>query len=214
MSSILTVGTGIALMGSPGLRTLAEDFFTDADSTLLSAHVPTSGGSWALHASYSGAGDSAVINSNRVHNANDTNRRVYVHSAVVPANCEVEADFWRVTDNAASEAALALRIQSGADTYYFAWYSANPNGWRLFKVVAGAQTALIANSNVGLASDGTVARAKFTAQGSLLRLFVDGALVHEVTDTAISGAGAAGIMLDDEATSTTGIHLDNFLVRG
>lgn len=212
MSSILTVGTGIALMGSPGLRTLAEDFFTDADSTLLSAHVPDSGGAYTLHAPYVANGDLATIIGNRAVNADDGTMRLYRHSAIVPADCEVEADVVMRSDNALSEAGVAARVHATLATYYSARYDTNPNGFRIVKIVNGSLTAITSSVSGSITVD-TPYRMKLTMQGSLLRLYVDGVLMSEATDTSITAAGSAGVWFNLNATATTGVHLDYFRVR-
>jgi hypothetical protein len=50
-------------------------------------------------------------------------------------------------------------------------------------------------------------------RGTRIALFVDGAEVVSVVDTAITAAGRGGLYFLSNATSATGLHLDNWQVR-
>ncbi len=49
--------------------------------------------------------------------------------------------------------------------------------------------------------------------GTTINLIVDGAVTITQTDSAITAAGRAGMRPNNAATSTTGVHLDNWRVR-
>jgi hypothetical protein len=193
-----------------GISTLASDTFTASDGTALTAHIPELG-AWVRNGpSSSGAGD-PVINGNRVHNQNDANVRY--HYLVTPSSpdYDITCDVVMRSDNNASAAGPAGRQDLSAVTAYYARYNTGVDAWQLFKVVNNAATQLGTNQAATLVVDQAYA-CTLSMKGTLIRLLVDTVVLISVTDAAVT-AGAAGIRVGGAATSTTGVHLDNLVVR-
>lgn len=185
---------------------VAEATFAGTDGTALE----TADTKWTKHAN-SGAG-SATIDAGRVHNTNDATSHLYYH-AWAPASPDyaVGVDIVMRSDNDLSHAGPALRIDTAANTAYFLRYFTNGNIWQIVKIVAGVQTGL-ASSVVQVLVVDRAYRAVLRAVGAQLTAFVDGAAIISTTDAAITAAGRAGVRLQDAATATVGVHLDNFRV--
>lgn len=103
------------------------------------------------------------------------------------------------------------RMQSGADTMYFALYSHDVLNIRLFKRVAGTQTQL--GSSYSYTLTGTAARLLLRMSGDQISAELNGsAVIGPITDTSIATAGAAGIYAYE--TRQSGVadagSIDNF----
>lgn len=185
----------------------ARGVFTAADGTALQ----TADTNWTRHAN-SGAGD-VTIDNNRIHNTNDIAMHMYYH-AWVPESADyaVSCDVVLRSDNDLSMAGPAARIDTAANTCYYVRYFTLGNIWQLLKVVAGSTTGLASTVGQTLTIDQPY-RCTLWPRGSTLVVLVDGVPIITTTDTAITAAGRAGVRLQDAATSTVGVHLDNWEAR-
>lgn len=94
----------------------------------------------------------------------------------------------------------ALRIQTGAQTCYVAFWHGGVQDWRIEKFLAGA-TSYIASGATTNPPNTASRTVKLDAAGSTIKLYVDGTQVLSVTDTDISTAGYPGIFPVNPAAS-------------
>lgn len=193
------------------IRRRAFDDFTDTNAKTLETHTASGGGTW-LNKAGLGAG-SATIDANRVHNTNDAGLHVYLHSWV-PANPDytVEADLVMLSDNDLSQAGVAARIASPANTLYSFHYRTDANVWRMEQIVGGAAAVVLGQVSQVL-TVGQVYRIGVDVRGTAISGFVNGVKIISATDTAIPAAGFGGIRFLGAAAAGIGLHLDNWSVR-
>lgn len=180
-------GVGIPGGGSAGAPplTVVRDTFTDADGTLLTAHVGEVGASWALHA---GAAPVPLIEANRVQ---PTGGISYWSASGIPPtpNYYVEAEIDYLTNDPADSVGIAGRMVA-TNTFYFAGWSRAANAWGLYRDVGGVQTQLGAL----VADTFTSARiARLDLRGNTITLLVNSQPVVTISDTMITAAGVTGI---------------------
>lgn len=96
----------------------------------------------------------------------------------------------------------ALRIQTGAQTCYVAFWHGGVQDWRIEKFLAGS-TSYIASGATTNPPNTASRTVKLDAAGSTIKLYVDGTQVLSVTDTDISTAGYPGIFPVNPAASGT-----------
>lgn len=104
------------------------------------------------------------------------------------------------------------RINTSADTAYFARHTTVGEQWQLFKVVAGSSTQLGTPLSATPTID-QVYRLTLRMIGSAISVLLDGVVIITATDTAITAAGMAGLRVSGTASNSAGLHLDNFFVR-
>lgn len=103
------------------------------------------------------------------------------------------------------------RAQSGAATFYAALHSDTLNDIRLYKWVSGTPTQLGSTYSLTLSTNVAV-NVELRMSGSSIKVFIDGVERIAATDSAISGAGKAGIIgrrMRDSGVQDTGA-IDNF----
>lgn len=188
----------------------ASETFTAADGTAITALTPP----WTKHAVAATNTAAPVVNGGRVHGENAASVSVYYRNDWVPAGADYDVfcDVVLLSDNNTSEVGPVGRALTAANTMYMARYNAISNVWQLFKFVNGTATQLGSNVDQTL----TVSQAYATTlsmRGSAIALFVDGVPIVAVTDADVTAPGRAGIRLQNAATSSTGLHLDNWGVR-
>lgn len=207
--AIVGIGVGPSFVRARVPLVLVSDAFTAADATVLTSYSAL----WVKHAAGSNTGD-ATIDANRLHNTNDAGQHVYYRSDFAPTSADyrVEADVVQKSDNDLSTMGVIGRADATAVTHYLARYNANGNAWQLFSVVAAAATQLGSNAVQVLTNDQAY-RLALDMSGSSIVLLVDGAPKVTAVNTAIAAAGLAGVRTSQAATSSVGIHLDNFAVR-
>lgn len=196
-----------------------SDTFTDTNGVALTSHNAPTGGAWTLQ---SGNTTSAApaIQSNQLYCAGTTG---VFQNAGVPAGADMyaQADFTKLSAETGASIGLALRMQTGANTLYWARFIEG-TGWQIWKTSAGAsaQRGSTVTSPTFNVSD--VKTVRFEVQGAgltpgvddpVLRLIVDGSTIINTTDNAgtrIATAGFAGIRSATAVTTTTGVHMDNY----
>ena len=97
-------------------------------------------------------------------------------------------------------------------TGYYAHYTTVTNAWQLFKVVAGVSTQIGSDVAQVLVVDQAYT-CILAGRGSNLRVYVDAAIIINQTDATITAAGRGGLRMSGAATSTIGVHLDNYTMR-
>jgi hypothetical protein len=204
--AIVQPGAGGIVQTAPLAQ--ASDAFTDADTTVLTAHIPTGGGTWTA-VTGNGAGD-ATIDAGRVHNTNDTTLHSYAHSwAPSSPNYDVECDVVMRSDNNLANAGVIGRASTGAHTYYHARYTTNGDAWQLIAYAAGTGTQLGSGVSQTLVVDQAY-RLVLRMRGTTITLIVDGVPRILQLDGTITAAGRAGVRFQEASAAATGPHLDNW----
>jgi hypothetical protein len=187
------------------------DTFTEASDTTLASHTGEVGATWTLHPSYSGA---ALDNGSLKRVYLNTSAAAAYYASGVPsgANYCVQADFNRVTQ-ISNNISIVIGMDTSADAGLL--LRGNDNGstfqWEVIDRAGGSNTLLASSSTNQPAIGGAAVTMKMCRNGTSVTVFANGvqntALNATTTTTAV---GKAGIRAVGQATSTTGIHLDNF----
>jgi hypothetical protein len=187
-----------------------QDSFADTAATNLTSHTGEVGATWTEHPNYT-AGGAAISDANRCRKLTGTSQTSAHYASGTPAGVdyEVEADLVFLSSQSMS-IGVAARIDTGANTMYFArWLNASTR-WELFKLVTGTATSLGTFSDTF--SSGTK-NLRLQCYDAAKKVFVDDVERISSADNAITAAGSAG--LRDGSTiaggDTTGFHWDNFL---
>jgi hypothetical protein len=206
--------TGLVSQWRLGETTTATDTFTDTSATALASHTGQLGATWTKR-----LGVNAVISdANRLRISSAGEAAYYASGVPTSADYTVSADVLRKTSINDETGVLGRMDTTNANgTYYEVDYYGNgSNRWELYKRVNGTYTslgtyaqALTANQNY---------RVALNMIGSAISVSVDGMIRISVTDSAISAAGRAGVLIGcsgcaTASTDTTGYHLDNFSVN-
>jgi hypothetical protein len=186
----------------------ASDTFTDANSTPLSTHIPTGGGSW-MPVTYV---NELLITSGRARGQTNTRRTYAYLAAPATAEYDVSVDVYAANiANATSGVGPAGRMSITADTMYSGVYDNNMTQYKLQKIVAGSVTVL-GNISPPLPWSSSETRPfLLRIRNDTKKLFVGGVEVLSSTDNSITAAGYAG--LDHQGFSngaTAGWQFDNF----
>lgn len=186
------------------MSNIATDTFTDADTTLLTAHTPNvpGSGTWsALH----GATDAYISSPANVVSGTGS-FGVYGCPGTPPsADYAASIDF-KVVGAASAIGYVGARFTAGGNGYIFGYSYHAANLWELFKLNWAASNTLLASSAVTLA-DSTTYTLKITVSGTTISGYVNNSLVCTATDSDIGSAGQAGIWVEAASTANT---LDNF----
>lgn len=183
------------------------DSFTDADGTALASHTGETGATWTKHASYTGT---YSIQSNRAYAGSGTGA-YYASGTPASAEYDVQATVVVVTltDNNQS---ICARIATGANTLYMARHNraagGTNNAWELYKIVAGTAT-LLGSYSQALSGGGSYTLL-LEIRDAAKKVYIDGVERISSGDNAITAAGLAGVRSSVPASSTTGMHLDDF----
>lgn len=190
-----------------------QDNFTDTDAVALESHTsPLDATTWTEHGSYTGG--LTDIRGNRARTGTVPSL-LYNSGSPATAEYTVEVDFY-VATVAASVRAVAGRIDTAADTFYFAQIDmAGTGAWtvKLFKKVVGSNTQLSsAYTGPGNLTAGTTVNIKLELLDSAKKVYVDGVEQISSADNAITAAGKAGIfgITNNSATTPSRIVFDNF----
>jgi hypothetical protein len=188
-----------------------SDTFTEASDTTLASHTGEVGATWTLHPSYSGA---ALDNGSLKRVYLNTSAAAAYYASGVPsgANYCVQADFNRVTQ-ISNNISIIIGMDTTADAGLL--LRGNDNGstfqWEVIDRAGGSNTLLTSSTANQPAIGGAAVTMKMCRNGTAVTVFANGvqdtALNATTTTTAV---GKAGIRASGQATSTTGIHLDNF----
>lgn len=189
-----------------------SDTMTGTAGTALASHTGETGATWTLHPN--GVTGAVLSNAGRVRGSTGSVSNLYYASGT-PASADytVEADFFVASLISGDLPMLCLRVQTAANTYYFARYVFASTLWQIGKVVTGTTTAPVGSTFTQTLVAGNTYHVKFTATGTALVLNIDGTDQISTTDSSISTAGKAGLRIQTAGSGqsdTTGIHIDNF----
>lgn len=193
------------------MATFVNDTFTDTSATDLTAHTGETGATWTEHTTYT-SGQVVISNANRIRNNQNQLCVLYASGAPINADYYVQASLVVKNVGGESNAGVAGRIDTAANTMYGVRYSMTSGTpqWILFKIVAGVVTSL-GTFNETLADESSTVL-KLEMIGSSIKLFLGGVERIAATDSAISAAGKAGVSFRqaNAVTDTVGQHLDDF----
>jgi hypothetical protein len=196
------------MLGIPELSPLVRTSFDAADGTNLVDHTGEMGSAtqWTMHPS-SGAGNEGgcKISSGRIYGAINGWMGLLSWRPPKP-DYRVFGVFY--VASVVNNASITARHDETANTFYDLVFDQTTAGWLLRKRVAGTFTTL--DTRVTSMVAGSVKLAWLEVSGSSIRGFVEGVEVVRATDSAITGAGRAGVRFLGTNTSTTGIHLADF----
>ena len=198
----------IVVPSGPGAIFGQDNFNDGTDGTEIIARSASDGGTWTEHTNYSG-GAIWIGNAGRVRSGGTA---VDYHSGTpASADYDVSADLIMHTDNNSGLAAVAGRINTAADTYYYAGYATSGNVWFINKVVAGSITTL--DTAAATLTVSQVYAIKLEMRSTALKLYVDAVETCSGTDGDISAAGKAGLRMQGLNTNVAGMNLDNYLAQ-
>lgn len=202
------------------MAVVVEDTFTEASTTVLTAHTPSpTGTSWVEEENTTAGGTNnfEIVGAadNVKSEATEASVRIVATSRPDPTEADVDVEGVMVTTNASSDDPFGF-VARWADASN--WYSAGtyPAGAaadkKIVKEVTGTVTE-IASGDDGMADGDTM---RFELRGSALKLFHNAAEVLSVTDSDLSAAGSAGIMVGNLWTSSDDVgqnwDFDNYKV--
>ena len=197
--------------------TTVYDAFTGTSGSNLTTHEADSGASWTQDASLN---DALVLSgANRVYTPGGSVTAQYVTGAVPPgSDYTVSAVIRALSAITDSYAGIIGRVNAAGNSLYYGRYAGSAGAgtarWELYKVVAGSATLLgSANHNISTSSDYVM---RLVLAGTSIRLLVNDASQVSVTDGDVTAAGTAGFrcIAPVAQTDTTGLHLDEFTLRG
>lgn len=173
--------------------------FAGALDTLITAYTPDVGGAFVAVPSVSGNSQPFLTGNGRIYNRG-TASVFYNNAAPGTADYYCEATFDFLSAVASETIGVGVRASSAAHTLYFARWSGG--NWQLFKTVTGSSIQLGSNYADAFTSGSRTLRLQ--AQGSSLKVFLDGVEIISATDTDITAAGFASTRGSAAQTATTG----------
>lgn len=186
------------------------DSFTAANDTVLTSRSGELGATWTLQAGT--CNNLPKIQDNRLYSL-DAGTLFRMSGSPASANYEVYAKFTaRSTLISTDNVGIMIRaVGSTSNTFYLVRYSKASNSWALFKYVSGTITSWLSYSDTILAGESRDVILR--ANGSNISVLINGVVVITQSDSAITGAGFAGIRIPVVQTNSTGIHIDFILSR-
>lgn len=181
---------------------LITDNFTRADSA-TSLGSSSEGWSWAVN---SGTGGIKInLGSNKSSTA--TLLRARAEIDLGSSDNWAQAVYAHGAANAANQFGVCVRFDSASDTCY--QFSMREDGLntRIFKVVAGTQTALTTATTTALAVGDVI---RLEAIGTTINAYRNGTLIATVTDSTITTGKRAGVYAVQSSGLVDNVQFDNF----
>lgn len=204
-------GTG---NGTPASSVFASDNFNTGSGDLVGT-TPDVGGNWT-DGSATGS-PSPVYSSNKIRQDDAVTAIAYVATTPSSADYYVQADVMPQSGGSGGIAGVVGRKTAGTGdpnlTCYWADYydhaTAGSRTWRLYKFVAATSTSLGSyTENIGT----TTKTLKLSMVGTAIKVYVDGVERISVTDSAVTSAGRAGVVVGAASAPTSNAaFLDNFI---
>lgn len=187
------------------------DSFTDTNGTNLTAHTGEKGATWTK---VTGALGDLVVQANSACVSGAGVSAVYVSSGVPATNeYDVDGDFANLTTIASNFQSILGRWSTSAKTGYKLQYEVDAGKFVLYVSVAGVETP-IGQYIVALGAAQTL-HAKLQIRTAAKTVFIQGIAQitsGDDTQTAVGRGGLDAFATTTAPTSSTGLHLDNFLV--
>lgn len=205
-------GLGKPPGGGGGSDFVTATFTVGSDTNLESYTGEV--GTWSVHPSYSGT---VLVNAalDRIY-LNTSAAGGYLASGTPPsANYCVQADFFRVTQMSIN-VSLVLAFDATTDTGIL--LRGNDNGtvfqWEVFDRVNGSNSSVVSSGTNTPTVGGAAVTMEMCRSGTSIT--VKSNTVQDTNlnfTTGITATGQAGLRFSAQASSTTGIHVDNFSAR-
>jgi hypothetical protein len=168
-----------------------RDTFTGGSDTTLASHAPDVGAAWSIIGSQTATSKAAGYLT-----GDSTSASAFYRNTTTPLSADyaVEADVSHTVENDTNTVSLAIRLQADGTTYYVLQFSGvDPTG--TLKLISNPANATLGSALIPGYVAGRAYRVRLEARGTLLSVYVDGALLFSATDSGISGAGNAGIRI-------------------
>lgn len=187
------------------MTTIVSDSFTDTATTALASHTGETGATWTKHG-INASGTAEISNANRLRGTSAGASLVLHYASGVPGSADyyVEASIKFLSMLSGTYAGVAGRINTAANTFYWAIYNVSSASWELWN----ATTKI--GSFAYIASAGEEHTLRLDMAGTTIRLLVNGAEAVSVTDATISAAGRAGVLSYGVTSDSTGLHHSSF----
>lgn len=178
------------------------DTFTAADGTNVEAHTVDTGETVSEHTSYTSG--NSKIQSNRAYCATASSCLYY---SWVPASAEYDVTVEMRCVSGVGNQGPAGRIDTSANTMYFARWDATAAGWQLFRIVSGTATQI--GSTVSFSpTPGNDYTVLLEIRDATKRVLVGGVEQISNSNNTITAAGKAGFRASTAVTTTTGFHIN------
>ena len=197
------------------MSVFASSSFNAGSNIDLASFTPEIGGPWVdhPHANYT-TPFSVDSGTGRIYSI--ATAAYYVDTDPGTPDYYAEGDFYHAS-TISQNIAICVRMDTTADTMYIVRLNGG-TVWEMRRTVASAAATLTGGTSTSnLPSVGNFTRGRFVVNGDQLSFYVYVAGVLEstpiigpITDTNITAAGCAGVRNAGAASSTTGMHLDNF----
>jgi hypothetical protein len=191
-----------------------NDTFTGTAGTLLSAHTPETGGSWAICTGTSGT--LQLTSGGRIRSSVASVEGDYLCQGVPgSADYALQADLWSGSSSQTNYAGVLARSDanggvSAGGNAYLGQYDHTALAWSIQKAIGGSYTQVGTAFSATLTAS-TTTTFKLTLSGTGLVLNVAGTDRVTTTDSAITGAGKAGVFVSSgNAIDNATFALDNF----
>lgn len=191
---------------------LVNDTFTGSPGVLLQNHAPDVGETWARHTTSSSGANLALLSNRVVFEPLAKNDTVLYYNTASPPSTEYEVSANWHANNQDFRLRLGARIDTVANTGYFAQYNRVSNIWEISRINAGAfSTLATAPASVVL---NQIYHLRFIVTDAYKAFLVDGVEVCRTTDNNITAIGKAGIrgFFDGVLPVSTYTAFDDFLV--
>lgn len=182
-----------ALVTTSGGGTLfLDDTFTDADGTLLTAHVAEIGGTAQVQFGFTPTGGGSVIANNRLYARG--NAGVYQYQGATPPseNYEVDGYFECVTVVANEDVGIAGRMHPSIANLLFARYQRSSGNWQLFQTLALSTNNQLGSNVADSFPVGETRRIKMVMNGQAITVTIYGndgvTVIGTITATAQGSA--------------------------
>jgi hypothetical protein len=184
-----------------------QDSFTDITDTGLAAHTGETGAMWAKHPSIGGV-NSFITSADRLRGNGGEYGYWYASGLPASAEYDISAKVHVASVIGGSYLGVAARILTTEQTAYFARYNMSSARWELYKHDNGG-FGLLGTYDQSLAA-GSTTTMRFEVRNASKKLYVNEIEVISSADNGLAGAGRVGLWMQDFATDSTGLHLDDF----
>lgn len=156
--------------------------------------------------------DVAILSNTLVNNTTNKSGHLVTATGFTPSDADYQVQADVTIKNVANNLSATGVIGRCTDSTHFYMARIAPNAFQLYKFNAGATLLGSTTPTVNL---GTTYNVKLSMSGSTIRGYLDGVLQVEVTDTALTSTGNAGVRIFPDNTGTPAVGdsiIDNFLV--
>lgn len=205
-------GTVKTAVSSGGGGAFVSASFTVGSDTPLASYTGETGATFTLHPSYTGE---ITVNASldRIFLTSAASAAYYASGTPPSADYCVSADFNELS-NISTNLSVIIGFDTTADTGLLLRLNRDLSRWEVIDRVTGANTTLNTSTSNVPTTGGAAVNAKICRSGTAVTAFFDGVQNTALNSTTtLTAVGTAGIRIAGQTTSTTGIHLDNFVAQ-